>query len=508
MSSRILVRTRLQEYYERLMLPDMLHACSHIIDLQGIKASIVMNPMTSARLFSNINSLHLHTNPNNPNNKSSSFLEGGSGKGLSSGKAFNVEQKLRYLMELMTGQRASLKMVNPLVWDPLMTSLNQVQRMKAEQAMGSTYAHAVLKKSGHVSTKKNTDSRKPGASKQQSGESSVKKGEAKKAAALASEKAKRATIMAEKMEDQVRTSSRLVPQLCTDLHGWRAWEFLEKVREFYVPDAANPYFLQATSLKNNGDSGVESSEERLARWRAPYGHDNDMPRGRIAGRFGSWIRNQDGDITWRPVYRQENPWSAFTTYCLPYSELLRFPDVEAAYEQLGDLEGVELILRATMTVRDWTPKELKPNFNAEARSLSEDKRRFNALMEMPLGRREAHVKRTKQEEPRIDTLKLMNWFMGQLINPLVKRPYVPAPDAPDFMERATEEAMSLGIAPQVDYYNGGIHDLEWDDIDHYEEQDLDKEPIDDQTEEDSISSDTTIDFPEGEGQAKEGVQKV
>ena len=113
-----------------------------------------------------------------------------------------------------------------------------------------------------------------------------------------------------------------------------------------------------------------------------------MERKHIAGRFGVWVRGFPS-IPLRPIGQDENPVTAFTTYSIPCLDLMKFPDIESHYEQLGSLESLNLVLRPTLQVTTPVPKYLqKAPFFAN-----------------------------------IDKILLMQWLLGQMFNPFMPRPY-------------------------------------------------------------------------------------
>lgn len=124
------------------------------------------------------------------------------------------------------------------------------------------------------------------------------------------------------------------------------WDFLEKLREFCLPDVTG------------------GMEERLVKGMLERGHSNEREIEEIRRQF------QRVNVSKNPLYAprialgiNDNPLTATTAYVLKAHELLKFPDIEVHFEALGsvlsatsgsaeDTSKVQLILRPTLKVED------------------------------------------------------------------------------------------------------------------------------------------------------------
>jgi hypothetical protein len=166
-------------------------------------------------------------------------------------------------------------------------------------------------------------------------------------------------------------------KLRTTLHGVKLYHFLEKCREFYLPD----------TVGGEGRSG----------WRPTLaGHDNTLEkRGLILQYQKAGGSKRDCYPERYPLRRDENPRTAISCYVLKSTDLLKFPDIEVHFEALGAVLGgrdssgaLQLVLRPAVTVG--CP------LNAESQS----------------------------KTPPVENLRIMNYLLSQYFNAYLTRPHV------------------------------------------------------------------------------------
>lgn len=114
-------------------------------------------------------------------------------------------------------------------------------------------------------------------------------------------------------------------QLKSHLHKTAMWSFLEKLREFYLPD-----FLDLTEEQK---SSSKKPVERLFVTRTPSKNPAYPPYQLIKNR---------------------NPSEALAIYTISTGDLIKFPDIEENFEHFGDLfskeSKINLVLRAKCSV--------------------------------------------------------------------------------------------------------------------------------------------------------------
>lgn len=331
--ARVLVRTRLQEYFERILRDQMLASTNYIASFRSLQLSVILH--------------------------GPAFVQS---PDAMLGRATGI-------LEVLTGQKPGMLKVDPLSTDPMVKDMSESERRESEKAASS----AVLAKFGRnrpASAKKIPSAATAGKNK---------KGAKGKAVATKSNS---------KVTDGEFKAAKSATQLCCDLHGQRMWYFLEKLREFYLPDVLA--------------SSAEQSTQSLR-----YGHDCTVPRKRLAGWFDIWTRALPGKPL-RPVRQDENPEEAVATYILPTADLLRFPDIESFYERLAStgnhsIDGLSVIVRPTLRVATPMPKLLLEEQQALLGGWQPDK------------------------------LVLMNWLLGHFFNPHMQRGHhLAAAPAPRF----------------------------------------------------------------------------
>jgi len=173
-------------------------------------------------------------------------------------------------------------------------------------------------------------------------------------------------------------------KLKTVLEGVRLFDFLEKCREFYLPDVVGE-----KSLSSSDSNKIALPE---------CGHPNNLKHAHMVGHFERFTPSQ---TMRRPLGPADNPNQAVSTYLLRSSDLLKIPDIELHFEALGSLVSREstddsgtlhLILRPSLEV-------CKP-----------------ALPELDRWER--------QLPHQTDNLKIMNYLLSQYFNMYMRRPRV------------------------------------------------------------------------------------
>lgn len=217
--------------------------------------------------------------------------------------------------------------------------------------------------------------------------------------------AMRQSLMAhqQKGKQPKKGNNQPIPQLTADdlrklgngfklknvLHGVKLFEFLEKCREFYLPDVVGT---------NPGTEGPQVGVPDLP----DAGHPNHLKHAHMVGHFERYTPS--GTLR-RSLGPADNPKEAVATYLLKSSDLLKFPDIELHFESMGNLisrEGsdstLHLILRPTLQV---DPPKVE--------GLEE--------FESSIGYQADH-------------LKIMNYLLSQYFNMYMHRPRVSGPFYP------------------------------------------------------------------------------
>ena len=170
-------------------------------------------------------------------------------------------------------------------------------------------------------------------------------------------------------------------KMLTDSKGVRLWcnlnkvnmfTFLEKAREFYLPDLIT---VDCGERKNPHDNDNSSSEELASYFkeRANFTIDNTKkPR--------------------KPVEPNSNPNVASAAYIMKSSDLLKFPDIELYFEDLGTVfnseDALQLYIRPEVKLSNLFEDKFPEHYSN-------------------LGR--------------VDNLKVMNYFLSLYFNPYSTR---------------------------------------------------------------------------------------
>ncbi len=172
-------------------------------------------------------------------------------------------------------------------------------------------------------------------------------------------------------------------KLKTVLEGVSMFHFLEKCREFYLPDVVGTSSNPAAAA----DRSVLPD----------CGHPNQMKHSYVTGHFERLSPALVARKSLRPF---ENPNLATTSYLLRSSDLLKFPDIELFFESMGSLvsrEGTDdtttlhLILRPTIKVGP-----------------------------VPAGIEELAA--VEADMGQLDNLKVMNYLLSHYFNAYMRRP--------------------------------------------------------------------------------------
>lgn len=172
-------------------------------------------------------------------------------------------------------------------------------------------------------------------------------------------------------------------KLKTVLEGVRLFDFLEKCREFYLPDVV-------------GEKTLSAKEDKTAL--PEFGHPNHLKHAHMVGHFERFTPSQTMRRSLGPA---DNPNQAVSTYLLRSSDLLKIPDIELHFEALGslvsrdstdDTNTLHLILRPSLEVS----KPAIPELDQWDRQLPHQ----------------------------TDNLKIMNYLLSQYFNMYMRRPRV------------------------------------------------------------------------------------
>jgi hypothetical protein len=167
----------------------------------------------------------------------------------------------------------------------------------------------------------------------------------------------------------------------------RMWDFLEKLREFCLPDTSG--VLDAAKEKG----GI-----------VERGHDNSHPDTHIKRLF------QRPSLVKEPTYTprmaiglHDNPDVAVTAYILKAHELLKFPDIEVYFEALGDV--------------------LKEQSSFQKNSSANNPNSVRIILRPLLRVSQPPVSKISQILlPPVDNLRIMNWLLAQFFNEYLHRP--------------------------------------------------------------------------------------
>lgn len=254
-----------------------------------------------------------------------------------------IKYRAACILEILTGQRVTSRECDVMQEDPSQRSVTESQRKELERARGALIQQSLRQ----AAKKKGAQKQDPNALAQQ----------------------------IKKLGSGVK--------LKTTLHNVKMYYFLEKCREFYLPDIVGG-----------------SAEAVREGWRPlDRGHDNTLEhRGLILQYQKKGGSRRDCYPERYPIRRDESLKEAISCYTLRSTDLLKFPDIELHFEALGSALGgsrgensenaLQLILRPTVKVTTPLDKE----------SLS--------------------------RTPRVDHLRIMNYLLSQYFNAYMSRPHV------------------------------------------------------------------------------------
>jgi hypothetical protein len=303
----MLGRSRLQEYFQRILREDMLTLFNHTASLRSLECSIVLN---GAQTMSD-----------------------------------EAKYRAACILEILTGQQVTGSECDVMQEDPSHRTATEAQKREMERARGALIQQSIMAAAGKQ--KKNIP--KPDTSK---------------------------------VSQEIKKLGSGI-KLKSSLHNVRMYYFLEKCREFYLPDIVG---------------GAEEVEREG--WKPlDHGHDNTLEkRGLILQYQKQGGSKRDCYPERYPLRRNENPREAISCYTLRSSDLLKFPDIEVHFEALGSVLGgmraentsqaLQLVLRPT--VRIDTPLD----------------------------------KESLRKVPQIDNLRVMNYLLSQYFNAYMTRPHV------------------------------------------------------------------------------------
>lgn len=171
--------------------------------------------------------------------------------------------------------------------------------------------------------------------------------------------------------------------LKTTLRRAAMYDFLEKTREFYLPDVLLAKSAEYPSLSTSMNHRLDKSSSTATTAAAAY--------------FASWNRSKLPQYSRYIAPNSTDP-SLTTAFILRSSDLLKFPDVEAHFEALGSAvfsetgnnseNGLKLIIRPT----------LKINY--------------------PLGKK----LQTSSVLPKVNHYGVFNYLLSKFFNPYMTRP--------------------------------------------------------------------------------------
>jgi hypothetical protein len=247
------------------------------------------------------------------------------------------------LLEILTGQRVTGKECDVMQEDPAQRTATEAQRKEMERARGALIQQSLRKAAG---------------------------------------KKKMVQTDSSAVTQQIKKLGSGI-KLKTTLHNVKMFYFLEKCREFYLPDIVGGV----------GDAVREG-------WRPlDHGHDNRLEkRGLILQYQKRGGSKRDCYPERYPLRREENPMEAISCYTLRSSDLLKFPDVEVHFEALGSVLGglraentgqaLQLVLRPTVKIETQLDRE------------------------------------SMRSMPHVDNLRVMNYVLSQYFNAYMSRPHI------------------------------------------------------------------------------------
>lgn len=370
--SRVLLRSRIEDLYSRVLKPDMLAICSQFAKLRSLQLSF-----------------NLHGNASLQSNSTGNNL---------------FKAQLVKVLTVLTGQVPGEVKTDPSLTDPFIRTLSEAEKRNREQ----TQSTALMRSNSQGS---------PSSASQQtsvtSKKKSMNKGELRhlnEQQNLKRQRAEAARATEATHFKQARTGTMLV----VDLNKHRAFSFLDKLSEYHLPDVVTFSIDQADEAGLINSSTPLYEMDYLTRAKLCRAHDNSLRRTAIAKRFDIWTPQYGPMRPFRAVRADENPSIAFSTYCIQLPDLLRFPDIEACFEGTN-----------TENLMDKKSKDIgSAQSNAsiitkllESKTFLIIRATVEVVTPVPLLKDPSHV--------RLDNLLLMNWFLGAIFNPFLRRPVHP-----------------------------------------------------------------------------------
>lgn len=310
--ARVIVRTRVQEFIDRVLRTDMLAATNHFAKLKSVECSFILHGAIVG------NQQHQQ-------------------------QAQGIRDKAANLLAILCGQTPGEVKIDPSLADPNIRIMSEAEQRNQEQARISTAAAGTSRTAASMS---------------KGGRQIVSKRNVKKVLSKSDVRKEHEQDNFKKRKEKVERTHELAlvkaargaTQLKVDLRNYRMYYFLDKLAEFFLPDVLGAQDIDSMTFK-----------ERCYLRR---GHSNEISRAALAGRFDVWTK--PGTIKpFRPVGRDENPLEAFSTYTISILDLMRFPDVEAnleAMEEPGNFllnSKLNLIIRPTVSIARPFPKVIK-----------------------------------------------------------------------------------------------------------------------------------------------------
>lgn len=190
---------------------------------------------------------------------------------------------------------------------------------------------------------------------------------------------------------KVATTNSGLKLSCT-LKGTSMYIFLEKLREFYLPDL----MLMENQSGIENHLSMKNSLDLIDQNTSLLDKSIREKRKHLTSYFQLWNKTKQSSLYPSRVSLsiQDNPWQAVATYFIKSSEILKFPDIEDNFEPissiLNDSPSFYIYIRPTVEVskmvvsKDFSLPEIK-------------------------------------EDDKIDRLKIMNYLLANIFNPYMRR---------------------------------------------------------------------------------------
>lgn len=293
-------------------------------------------------------------------------------------QAMNDETKYRAaaILEILTGQRVASRSCDVLQEDPMFRSASDAAKRELEQNKVAYFQQALAMKTA---------------------------GGGKNAKKASSSQARAA--MAATAQEMKKVGNGI--NLLTSLSHVKMLLFLEKLREFYLPDIVG------------GPGGNADRGERAHLWKTPMmGHGNNYDRKGIALHFEKAGGSKRECYPRRyPVGKDADIQEAITCYVLKSPDLLKFPDIELHFEALaGGLGGA----------RAGGGGKAANNNSTVVSSASSNPSVLNLILR-PTVKTSSILGKLAwagHNPSPYDNLKLMNYLLSQYFNSYMTRPHV------------------------------------------------------------------------------------